>query len=83
MAFCGLYTDLESLNGLDRPGRSLLAVAASRMAFHANLRTSAINCSQNAIHGNRGHFKILNTASKKSLTQEMLFNSTTNNQFYL
>ena len=24
MAFCGLYTDLESLNGLDRPGTVFL-----------------------------------------------------------
>lgn len=44
-AFCDLYSNLENHKGLDRAGRSLLALAASRMAFYANLGSDTVTCS--------------------------------------
>lgn len=49
MAFCDLYQDLHSLQGLHRAGKSLLAVLASRLAYknHWYLRGDAMSCRQN------------------------------------
>ena len=58
-AFCSLYSDLESHQGLDRAGRSFLALTASRMVFHSNLRLDAMSCSQNMTVGNQSSSTIL------------------------
>merc|ERR1712008_57477 len=44
-AFCDLYSHLENHKGLDRAGKGLLALAASRMAFYANLGSDTVTCS--------------------------------------
>ena len=59
MAFCELYDDLKRLSRLDRAGCGLLAVAASRLAFSANLRIDAMSCSQNVTRGDEGSTTIL------------------------
>ena len=44
MAFCELFNDLKNHNGLERPGRSLLALVASRLAFHSNIGSKTMTC---------------------------------------
>lgn len=59
-AFCGLYDDLDRVEGLDRAGASLLALAGSRLAFYGNYsRSDAMSCSQNVRFRHQGGPTIL------------------------
>lgn len=64
-AFCGLYGDLERVQGLDRAGSSLLALAGSRLAFYGNYsRSDAMSCSQDVRFRHQGGATILSGASR-------------------